>query len=55
VTGVLGVQPQPTVGELFGWLLYAVPMLAFVLWPDRWRRRATFRTPVAAAGHRATT
>ncbi len=31
LTGVLGIQPQPTVGEAFGWLLYAVPMLAFVL------------------------
>jgi iron uptake system component EfeO len=33
VTGVLGIQPQPTVGEAAGWLLYAVPMLVFVLWP----------------------
>ena len=33
LTGVLGLQPQPTVGEAVGWLLYAVPMLAIVLWP----------------------
>lgn len=33
VTGVLGVQPEPTVGETLGWLLYAVPMLAYVLAP----------------------
>ncbi|HEY3766294.1 MAG TPA: iron uptake transporter permease EfeU [Gaiellales bacterium] len=39
VTGVLGVQPQPTVGEALGWLLYAVPMTAYVLVPRR-RRRA---------------
>jgi FTR1 family protein len=37
LTGVLGLQPQPTVGETAGWLLYAVPMLAIVLWPDRLR------------------
>ena len=56
VTGVLGVQPQPTVGEVFGWLLYATPMLAYVLWPDRWRRRATFRAPApVSAGSRVTT
>ena len=56
VTGVLGVQPQPTVGEVFGWLLYATPMLAYVLWPDRWRRRAAFRAPApVSAGSRVTT
>jgi high-affinity iron transporter len=37
VTGVLGVQPEPTVGETLGWLLYAVPMLAYVLAPRRRR------------------
>jgi high-affinity iron transporter len=51
-TGVLGVQPEPTVGEVLGWLLYAVPMLAYVLWPRRWRRRATYRatSPVSTGG-----
>jgi high-affinity iron transporter len=34
LTGVLGLQPQPTVGEAAGWLLYVIPMLVFVLWPD---------------------
>jgi high-affinity iron transporter len=38
LTGVLGLQPQPTVGEAAGWLVYAIPMLAFVLWPERPRR-----------------
>ncbi len=37
LTGVLGLQPQPTVGEAAGWLFYALPMLAIVLWPDRLR------------------
>jgi hypothetical protein len=31
-------------------------MLAYVLWPDRWRRRATFRAPTpVSAGSRAIT
>ena len=34
LTGVLGLQPQPTVGETAGWLVYAIPMLVIVLWPD---------------------
>ncbi|MDX6666610.1 MAG: high-affinity iron transporter, partial [Solirubrobacteraceae bacterium] len=47
-TGILGLQPKPTVSEALGWLLYAVPLLAFVLWPDR-RRRIRGRAPVMAA------
>lgn len=33
VTGVLGIQPQPTVGEALGWVLFAIPMLVYVLMP----------------------
>jgi high-affinity iron transporter len=43
LTGVLGLQPKPTTGEALGWLLYAVPMLAYVLWP----RRPKARVPAA--------
>ncbi|MCD2195779.1 FTR1 family protein [Actinomycetospora endophytica] len=35
VTGVFGIQPQPTVLEGIVWVVYLVPMLAFVLWPQR--------------------
>jgi high-affinity iron transporter len=35
LTGVLGVQPRPTVVEVGVWLLYAVPMLAYVARPRR--------------------
>ena len=35
LTGMLGLQPQPTVGEVSGYLLYAIPMLLLVLWPQR--------------------
>ena len=33
LTGVLGIQPQPTVIEVAVWLLYLVPMLLLVLRP----------------------
>lgn len=35
ITGLLGIYPYPTYAELLGWLLYAVPMTIFVLWPVR--------------------
>jgi high-affinity iron transporter len=37
LTGMLGLQPEPTALELAGWLLYAIPMLVFVAAPDRMR------------------
>src|SRR4051795_1143115 len=40
LTGMLGLQPQPTVVEALGYVLYAVPMALFVLWPQRTRTRA---------------
>jgi high-affinity iron transporter len=43
LTGVLGIQPRPTVIEVVVWLLYAVPMIAFVAWP-----RGQRRTPATA-------
>jgi high-affinity iron transporter len=39
LTGMLGLQPQPTVVEASAYLLYAVPMALYVLWPDRLRPR----------------
>jgi high-affinity iron transporter len=39
LTGMLGLQPTPTVGETLVYLLYAVPMTLYVLWPDRLRGR----------------
>jgi high-affinity iron transporter len=49
LTGVLGLQPQPTVGEAAGWLVYALPMLAFVLWPTG------LRVPLRARSQPTTT
>jgi high-affinity iron transporter len=39
LTGMLGLQPKPTVVEAMVYLLYAVPMALYVLWPDRLRSR----------------
>jgi high-affinity iron transporter len=39
LTGMLGLQPQPTVGEALVYVLYALPMALYVLWPDRLRPR----------------
>jgi high-affinity iron transporter len=44
LTGLLGLQPYPRHAELVGWLLYAVPMLAFVLWPAGRPRAAATST-----------
>jgi len=35
IIGILGLQPEPTGAETLAYLLYLVPMLAFVLWPGR--------------------
>jgi high-affinity iron transporter len=34
LTGMLGIQPVPTVAELVVWLVYVVPMSFYVLWPQ---------------------
>ena len=52
LTGMLGLQPHPTVLEVTGWLLYAVPMLVFVPAPERVRpqvRAASAGLAVVAA------
>jgi high-affinity iron transporter len=35
LTGMLGLQPLPTYAEAAVYVLYAVPMLLYVLWPQR--------------------
>ncbi len=45
LTGMLGLQPSPTVAEALVYLLYAIPMGIYVLWPNRLRLR---RRPVRA-------
>jgi high-affinity iron transporter len=48
-SGVLGIQPRPTVLEVIGWLVYAVPMLLVVLWPRKRRARQQRATEAVAA------
>ncbi|MGN6217190.1 MAG: iron uptake transporter permease EfeU [Solirubrobacterales bacterium] len=46
LTGMLGLQPNPTVIEVTVYLTYAIPMAIFVLWPQGmrpWRRRERLR------------
>jgi iron uptake system component EfeO len=47
LTGMLGLQPFPVVVEVAGYVAYAVPMLLFLLLPDRVRaklRRGSMQT-----------
>lgn len=46
ITGMLGVQPVPTVAEVTLWLAYAIPMSLYVLWPNR---RGTAKRPVPSS------
>ena len=49
LTGMLGIQVTPTTGELMAWLLYLVPMMAYVLWPAGGRPRPALSAPSTAA------
>jgi high-affinity iron transporter len=48
LTGMLGLRPSTTVIEAAGYLVYAVPMLLLLLWPQRWRPGLRRRDAVAA-------
>jgi high-affinity iron transporter len=54
VTGVFGIQPRPTVLEGIVWVIYLVPMLVFVLWPQRRRTPAASPTSTTAVTATAT-
>jgi len=41
LTGMFGIQPEPVIGEVLVWLLYAVPMTIYVLRPAKPRVKAT--------------
>jgi high-affinity iron transporter len=47
LTGMLGLQPTPTVIEVGVYLVYAIPMAVFVLWPQGWRPTRRDRVPAA--------
>ncbi|HEY1238394.1 MAG TPA: iron uptake transporter permease EfeU [Solirubrobacterales bacterium] len=49
LTGMLGLQPEPTEIEVLVYLLYAIPMGLYVIWPDRWRPPVRLRRqPITA-------
>lgn len=45
LTGMLGLQPQPTWAEVVGWIAYAVPMTVFLFWPSRSQTTRTASAP----------
>ncbi|MHA3701294.1 iron uptake transporter permease EfeU [Jatrophihabitans sp. YIM 134969] len=50
ITGMLGIQPQPTLIEFVAWLLYLVPLGLYVAWPQgKGLARRTIAGLVAAA------
>ena len=53
LTGMLGLQPQPVVAEAFVYLLYAIPMSVYVLWPAGRRLRPERRPATLHAAGRA--
>ncbi|MCK9896785.1 iron uptake transporter permease EfeU [Frankia sp. AgB32] len=48
LTGVLGLQPRPVVAECVVWVVYLVPLVAYVTWPAR-RRPPARPAPEPAA------
>jgi high-affinity iron transporter len=50
ITGVLGIQPKPTVAEVIAWLVYAIPVVAYVVWPRRRRPSPAVRTQTQPTG-----
>jgi high-affinity iron transporter len=53
LTGMLGIQPEPTVGEVLVWLLYAIPMTIYVLRPAKPRVKATTTPPSSSSSSHA--
>jgi high-affinity iron transporter len=43
-TGALGIHPKPSVLEVSGWLVYAVPTLIWLVWPQRANRKPASST-----------
>ena len=49
LTGMFGIQPEPTIGEVLVWVLYAVPMTIYVLRPAKPRVEGAPRAPSSAS------
>jgi high-affinity iron transporter len=46
---VLGIQPYPVTVEVVAYLVYLVPMLAYLLWPQRRAPRPSSATEPSPA------
>ena len=53
LTGLFGFQPRPVTAEAIGYLLYAIPMALYVLWPADLRLRRERRPEPVPAGRAA--
>lgn len=54
LTGMFGLRPEPTVGEVVAWLAYAIPVGLFVTWPQRpGRARSVGAAPATAPAERS--
>jgi high-affinity iron transporter len=53
LTGLFGFQPKPVTAEVLGYLLYAIPVALYVLWPSGLRLRGQRRPDPLAAGRAA--
>lgn len=54
LTGMLGLQPKPTVIEAIAYVAFAVPMLLYVLWPSSWKLAFRRRSESSMAFEQAT-
>lgn len=45
ITGMLGIQPYPVLVEVLAYAVYLVPMLAYLLWPQRPSTRRKVERP----------
>jgi high-affinity iron transporter len=54
LTGMLGLQPKPTVVEAVVYVAFAVPMLLYVLWPSSWKFAFRRRSSSSMALEQAT-
>ena len=53
LTGLLGFQPRPVTAEAIGYLVYAIPVAIYVLWPSGLRLRRHRATQPLPAGRTA--
>jgi high-affinity iron transporter len=53
LTGLFGFQPRPVTAEVIGYLVFAIPMAVYVLWPSNLRLRRERQPSALPAGRPA--